>query len=143
MVDKIYEMKNKIIEQVEKDMRERPDRVDGEMIDAIKDLSEAEKNCWEAEYYRAVTEAMEGGSGYSGYSDGSSYGGSPSGGSSSGGRSGWQNQYGSGRNSGGRRGYDGSSRTMGYQEAMDTMRHYMHNSDPAERERMRGEMMSM
>lgn len=140
MVDKIYEIKNKLIEQVEKDMRERPDRVDGEMIDAIKDLAEAERNCWEAEYYRSVTEAMEGegGSGYSGYSGGSS-----SGGSSSGGRSGWQNQYGSGRNSGGRRGYDGSGRIMGYQEAMDTMRHYMHNSDPAERERMRGEMMSM
>ena len=134
MVDKIYEMKNKIIEQVDKDMRERPDRVDGEMIDAIKDLSEAEKNCWEAEYYRAVTEAMEGGSGYQ---DGSSRGGS------TGGSSGWQNQYGSGRNSGGRRGYDGTSHMMGYQEAMDTMRHYMRNSDPVERERMRGEMMSM
>lgn len=138
MVDKIYEIKNKLIEQVEQQMRDRPDRVDKEMVDAIKDLAEAERNCWEAEYYRSVSEAMEGGSGYSGYSGGSSYGGS-----SSDGRSGWQNQYGSGRNSGGRRGYDGSSRTMGYQEAMDTMRHYMHNSDPAERERMRGEMMSM
>lgn len=130
MVDKIYEIKNKLIEQVEKDMRERPDRVDSDMIDAIKDLAEAERNCWEADYYRSVTEAMDrdGGSGYS--SDMSS-------------RSGWQNQYGSGRNSGGRRGYDGSSHMMGYKEAMDTMRHYMHNSDPAERERMRGEMMSM
>lgn len=137
MVDKIYEIKNKLIEQVEKDMRERPDRVDGEMIDMIKDLAEAEKNCWEADYYRAVTEAMEGegGSGYSG--GGSSRGGS------SGGSSGWQNQYGSGRNSGGRRGYDGTNHMMGYQDAMDTMRHYMRNSDPVERERMRSEMMAM
>lgn len=140
MVDRIYEIKNKIIEQVEQQMRDRPDRVDKEMIDAIKDLAAAEKDCWEAEYYRTVTEAMEGegGSGYSGYSGGSS-----SGGSSSGGRSGWQNQYGSGRNSGGRRGYDGSSHMMGYQDAMDTMRHYMRNSDPVERERMRSEMMAM
>lgn len=130
MVDKIYEIKNKLIEQVEKDMRERPDRVDSEMIDAIKDLAEAEKNCWEADYYRSVTEAMDrdGGSGYS--SDMSS-------------RSGWQNQYGSGRNSGGRRGYGGSSHMMGYQEAMDTMRHYMSKSDPVERDRMRSEMMAM
>lgn len=141
MVDKIYDIKNKLIEQVDQQMRERPDRVDSEMIDAIKDMAEAEKSCWEAEYYRTVTEAMEGGtSGYSGGSDGSA-GGSSRGGS--GGSSGWQNQYGSGRNSGGRRGYDGTSRTMGYQEAMDTMRHYMHNSDPVERERMRNEMMSM
>ena len=135
MVDRIYEIKNKIIEQVDQQMRERPDRVDSEMIDAIKDLSEAEKNCWEADYYRTVTEAMEGegGSGYSGVSRGGSSNGS----------SGWQNQYGSGRNSGGRRGYDGSSHTMGYQEAMDTMRHYMSKSDPVERERMRSEMMAM
>lgn len=132
MVDRIYEIKNKLLEQIEKDMREKgTDRVDGEMVDMVKDLACAEKDCWEAEYYRAVTEAMEGDGG-SGYS---SRGGSTS--------SGWQNQYGSGRNSGGRRGYDGTSHMMGYQEAMDAMRHYMRNSDPAERERMRGEMMSM
>ena len=127
MVSKIYEIKNKIIEQVEQQMRERPDRVDGAMIDAIKDLAEAEKACWEAEYYRSVTEAMGGGSGYS------SGGGSSRGGSSSG----WQNQYGSGR-SGGRRGYDGE---MDYHQAIDAVRHYMSNSDPAERERVRNEIM--
>lgn len=131
MVDRIYEIKNKLLEQIDKDMREKgADRIDGEMVDMVKDLACAEKDCWEADYYRAVTEAMEGSSGYSG-------------GGSSGGSSGWQNQYGSGRNSGGRRGYDSTSHTMGYQEAMDTMRHYMRNSDPVERERMRGEMMSM
>lgn len=130
MVDKIYEIKNKIIEQVERQMQERPDRIDPEMIDAVKDLAEAEKACWEAEYYRSVTEAMDRGS--SGYSGGSSS-------SSRGGSSGWQNQYGSGRS---RRGYDGSP-GMGYQEAMDAVRHYMRNSDPAERERIRGDMLSM
>lgn len=127
MVDKIYEIKNKVLEQIERDMQEKgAGRLDPEMVDAVKDLAEAEKCCWEAEYYRSVAEAMDrdGGSGYSG-------------GSSSGG-SGWQNQYGSGRNSGGRRGYG-----MGYQEAMDTMRHYMHNSDPVERERIRGDIRSM
>lgn len=134
MVDKIYEIKNKLLEQVEQQMSEKgPDRIDSEMIDMIKDLAEAEKCCWEAEYYRSVTEAMDGGSGY----NGGSSGGSSRGGSSS---SGWQNQYGSGRNSGGRRGY-GSG--MGYQEAMDTVRHYMHNSNPVERERMRGDMRSI
>ena len=130
MVDKIYEIKNRLLEQVERDMREKgADRLDKDMVDMIKDLAEAEKCCWEAEYYRSVSEAMEreGGSGY-----GSSSG--QQGGSSS---SGWQNQYGSGR--GGRRGYSG----MGYQEAMDTMRHYMHTSVPAERERMSGEIRSM
>lgn len=30
----------------------------GEAIDMIKDLSDAEKNCWEAMYYKTVVEAM-------------------------------------------------------------------------------------
>lgn len=31
----------------------------GETVDMIKDLADAEKNCWEAMYYRTVVEAME------------------------------------------------------------------------------------
>lgn len=125
MVGEIYEIKNKVIEQVMKDLKDKgADRVDGDMVDMIKDLAEAEKSCWEAEYYRSVVEAMNGPSGYM-----------PAGYQGQGGRSGWQNQYGSGR--GGRRGYGD------YREAMDEVRHYMQSADPQERERMRSEMRAM
>lgn len=69
MVEEVYKMKNEILQQAKKELEERgPDRMDvdrlGEMIDMVKDLAEAEKSCWEAQYYRRVTEAMEGSSGY-------------------------------------------------------------------------------
>lgn len=69
MVEKIYKLKNEILRQAEKEFEERgPERIDvnrmGEMVDMVKDLAEAEKSCWEAQYYRQVTEAMEGSSGY-------------------------------------------------------------------------------
>jgi hypothetical protein len=69
MVEKIYDMKAKILGQAMKELEERgPERIDvnrmGEMVDMVKDLAEAEKSCWEAAYYRNVTEAMEGASGY-------------------------------------------------------------------------------
>ena len=64
MVEEIYKMKNQILQQAEKELAERgPERIDvnrmGEMIDMVKDLAEAEKSCWEAAYYRKVTEEME------------------------------------------------------------------------------------
>lgn len=69
MVEDIYKMKNEILKQAKKELEERgPERIDvnrmGEMVDMVKDLAEAEKSCWEAQYYRRVTEAMEGSSGY-------------------------------------------------------------------------------
>ena len=69
MVEEIYKMKNQLLEQAKKELEERgPERIDvnrmGEIIDMVKDLAEAEKSCWEASYYRKVTEAMEGSSGY-------------------------------------------------------------------------------
>ncbi len=69
MVEEVYKMKNEILKQAKKELEERgPDRMDvdrlGEMIDMVKDLAETEKSCWEAQYYRRVTEAMEGSSGY-------------------------------------------------------------------------------
>ena len=103
------------------------------MVDMVKDLAEAEKSCWEAEYYRSVSEAMERGDGQSGYMGHDGSGGS-------GGRSGWQNQYGSGRNRGGRRGYDG---TGYYHDPMESVRAYMQGASPQERERVRSEMRSM
>lgn len=70
MVDKIYQMKNEILQQAKKELEERgPERMDvdrlGEMVDMVKDLAEAEESCWKAQYYRnAVTEAMESKYGY-------------------------------------------------------------------------------
>lgn len=140
MVDKIYEIKNQLLERITRDISERGiERLDGSMVDMVKDLAEAEKSCWEAEYYRSVAEAMEregGSSGYMGY--GGPGGGSGSGGSD--GRSGWQNQYGSGRNRGGRRGYDGMSY---YHDPMESVRAYMRGANPQEQERIRAEMRSM
>ena len=65
MVDEICKLKNDLLGQARKELDERgPDRLDvnrmGMMIDMIKDLAEAEKDCWKAQYYRnLVTEAME------------------------------------------------------------------------------------
>lgn len=70
MVEKIYKMKNEILQQAEKELEERgPERIDvnrmGAMVDMVKDLAEAEEKCWKAQYYRnAVTEAMESKYGY-------------------------------------------------------------------------------
>lgn len=89
MVEEIYKMKNEILQQAKKELDERgPDRIDvnrmGEMIDMVKDLAEAEKSCWEAQYYRNVVgEAMKEKYGYS------STGSPANGGSMSGGRSGY------------------------------------------------------
>ena len=67
MTDKIREAKDQMLGRLEKSIRERGiDRVDvqeaGMLADIVKDLSEAEKSCWEAEYYMAVTKAMDSGS---------------------------------------------------------------------------------
>ena len=71
MVESIYKLKNKILQHVERESQDM-DRVNvrelGELVDMVKDLAEAEKECWEATYYRTVTEAMEKGS--SGYTTG-------------------------------------------------------------------------
>lgn len=123
MVEKIKDLKDELLMQAEQDMHDGG-RVDPETIDGIKDLAEAEKACWEAEYYRSVTEAME--DGQMGYEDGMGY--ARQGGGSGGGRGGSQGgrgyrrgsgyeQGGSGYEQGGqgyrrgyRRGYRGQSR---------------------------------
>ena len=70
MVEDIYALKNEILQQAKKELKERgPERIDvarmGEMVDMVKDLAEAEKDCWKAQYYRnAVNEAMENKYGY-------------------------------------------------------------------------------
>lgn len=148
MVDRIYGIKNQLIQEVEKNIAERGiERVDGEKVDMIKDLAEAEKACWEAEYYRTVAEAMkEGKAGYS------SKGGLPAaGGRSSGGRSG----YGAG--TGSSAGYPEAGRMMvdydqmrhgyampsGHTEIMEPLRMALQSADPDEREHLRNEVRSM
>ena len=70
MVEEIYTLKNEILQQAKKELKERgPERIDvarmGELVDMVKDLAEAEEKCWKAQYYRnAVTEAMENKYGY-------------------------------------------------------------------------------
>ena len=129
MVDKVYEIKNRLIAQIEKDMGERGvERIDPEMVDMVKDLAEAEESCWKAEYYRAVTEAMQGRSGYMpegmAYARGARYESSD-----------WQGQN---RNRS-RRGYD----SMGHGDSLEGVRNMLSMAGPEERERMKAELRSM
>lgn len=164
MVEVIFDLKNQLLEDLEKDAQERGiDHLDKEKVDMVKDLAEAEKDCWKAEYYRSVTEAMEGASGYSGdmmgygygYSgmsgasggrSGASYGGGGRSGAQSGGRSGASRGGGSGyRNSMGqfaRRGYP-MGYGMGYHEHIDALKAEMMNANPQEREMILQEIRGM
>lgn len=156
MVEEIYDIKNQFLEKMRNDIEERGiDRVDvGEMYklaDIVKDMAEAEKSCWEAEYYRGVAEAMENQSGYPGGSGGSNYGGGmgyPQGGSSgrsggsggrsggSGGRSGGSGYPSRGGRRGSRRGY-----AMGY--PIEDLRMELQNADPQQREQMMNELRQL
>lgn len=145
MVGEIYELKNKLLGQMAQEVQERGiERLDKEKVDMVKDLAEAEKNCWKAEYYRAVTEAMEGEAGYpmggnqmgyngmSGSRQGSRSGGMGTG-SQNGSRSGYRDSM--GRYA--RRGYGMS----GY--PMDELRMQLNNADPQQREQMMQELRQM
>lgn len=119
MVEKIYAIKNQLLEQLEKDVREKgADRADPQMVDMVKDLAEAEEKCWKAEYYRAVTEAMEGKQGYDG------------------GHMGYQQRS-------ERRGYGRMGEPMGAMgrtDMVESVRMAMMGMSPDERERMRAEL---
>jgi len=122
MVDVIKSLKDEILSKIQETAREKGvDRIDGQMVDMVKDLAEAEKSCWEAEYYRTVTEQMGGKSGYMpmGYDMQNGY------------------QY---RTTGGyRRGYGMS----GYGDAVEGVRNILSTATPEERERIKQEMRSM
>jgi hypothetical protein len=143
MVGAIKELKDKLLEYMEREVGERGsiERLDKEMVDMVKDLACAEKDCWEAEYYRTVVESMEGGSGY----DMEGYGMSGAQGMSGGNRGGNRGNFGGGsrgyRDSRGRyarRGYG-----MGYQKHIDALKMEMQNADPQEREKMMRELQGM
>lgn len=61
MVNKIYDLKNRLLTKVEEEVAQRGiDRLDHDKVDMIKDLAEAEYYCMKAKYYDDVTKAMEG-----------------------------------------------------------------------------------
>ena len=139
MVEKIKETKDQVLRRLEQSINERgTDRMDvsevGKLADAVKDLAEAEKSCWEAEYYRAVTEAMEDGSmGYDGMGYQQGRGGQSS---SQGYRRGYSGQP---RNSMGqytRRGY-------GHDDMMQELRQMMDAAEPQEREQLKRQLRQM
>jgi hypothetical protein len=68
MVEEIKRHKDRVLAYMAKELEKYgDDRMDvaemEKLADIVKDMAEAEKQCWEAEYYRTVTEAM-GRSGY-------------------------------------------------------------------------------
>jgi hypothetical protein len=135
LVESIRSLKDELLMQAEQDIHDNGG-VDHMMIDDIKDLAEAEKACWEASYYRAVTEAME--DGQMGYDGGM-------------GRQGRGYRRGNGQDGQGnqgrgyRRGYRGrdsmgrytSRKGYGNQDMMQEVRQMMETADPQEREQMR------
>ena len=139
MVNKIWEIKNKFLERMEKEIGERGiDRVDIDEMDKFADivhhLAEAEASCWEAEYYRTTVGAMKGNAGYGG-GTGSSAG------------------YGSMNQGGGRSGYStpsgydtaraGYSEGKGDPDVIDSLRKKIQESGPDARARLRNQVMTV
>lgn len=160
MVEKIKETKDKVLQRMEQAIGERGmERVDvnelGKLADIVKDMADAEKSCWEAEYYRSVTEAMEDGS--MGYEDGMGYARGGQGGQ------GYRRGYSQGNGSQGyRRGYDemgyrgqprdsqgqftsrrGYREGYGHSDMMQEARQMMDTADPQERERLKMQLRQM
>lgn len=149
MVERIKDLKDELLMQAEQDMHDNGS-VDHMMIDDIKDLAEAEKSCWEAEYYRSVTEAMDGGQ--MGYDDGMGY--------ARGGRGGSRGRgYRRGYERESRRGYRGQSRDSagrytsrrgyrrmdgyGHDDMLMEVRQMMETADPQEREQLKMQLRQM
>lgn len=147
MVEKIKDLKDDLLMQAEQDMHDSG-QVDPKTIDGIKDLAEAEKACWEAEYYRSVTEAME--DGQMGYEDAMGYDGRSQGMRGQQGSQGYRRGY--------RRGYRGQQRDSmgryssrrgyrngryGHDDMMSEVREMMETADPKERERLKKQMRDM
>jgi hypothetical protein len=154
LVERIKDLKDEILMQAEQEMHDTG-QVNPESIDAVKDLAEAEKSCWEAEYYRSVTEAME--DGQMGYDDGMGYRGGRGG-------MGYDRQGGSNQGRGYRRGYERESRrgyrgrdsmgrytsrrgyrreSYGHDDLMQEVRQLMQTADPQEREQLKMQLRQM
>lgn len=150
MVERIKDLKDELLMQAEQEMHESG-QVNPESIDGIKDLAEAEKSCWEAEYYRTVTEAME--DGKAGYDDGMGY--------TRRGGMGYDRQgrgYRRGYERESRRGYRGQSRdsmgrytsrrgyrreSYGHDDLMQEVKQLIQTADPQEREQLKMQLRQM
>lgn len=146
MVELIRSTKDAVLERLDKSINEKgADRMNvqevGMLADVVKDLAEAEKSCWEAEYYHSVTDAMHDGSmGYEdamdhrdgmGYRDGQR-----------GSRMGYRGQPRDSQGRYSRRGYrpmDG----YGHDDVMMDVREMMDTADPQEREEIRRRLREM
>lgn len=161
MVEKLKEQKDLLLERLERLLEEKgPEGANlqevGMLTDQIKDLAEAEKACWEAEYYMTVTEAMEDGS--MGYDEGMGYAQGGQGEGQQGG-SGYRRGYARGGRggSGYRRGYRGQSRDSmgrytsrrgyrrryGHDDVMQDVKAMMAEADPQEKERLKQQLRQM
>lgn len=138
MLDKIYDIKADVMERLEKLVSDRGlERMDAkELVDAIKDLSEAE-------YYCSVVDAMEDSYGYvpddMGYDDGMGY--DPRGGRQGGSRdrSGYRDSMGRySTRANRRRGY-----RMGHTDMIDGLREELQGASAEERERLKSELRQM
>lgn len=149
MVEQISDIKNQILEKMQQTVDERGiERMDvaevGKLSDAVKDMAEAEKACWEAEYYRAVTEAMEDGS--MGYEDDMVYDGNMGNRGRQGGsgyRRGRRGYRGQQRDSMGRytrRGYRGR---YGHDDMMQDIKDMLMSADPQEKEQLKQKLRKM
>ena len=117
-MDEIMKLKDKLLEHASKGVEERgADRIDPEIFDAIKDLSEAA-------YYCKVTEQMGQPSGYQmGYmQDGMRYG--------------YMEPM-------GYQARDSRGRYMGYGDAVEGVRNIVNGATPEEKERIKAELRSM
>lgn len=135
MVNKIYELKNKILMHVEKEMQDMQ-RMNvkevGELVDMVKDLAEAEKDCIKATYYDEVTKAMKGES-RSGYGNAMGYGSSRQG--AQGGNMGYGNMgYGN-------MGYSQNA-PMGHDDLIEKLGEEYRNLSPDERIRMKSSILA-
>lgn len=154
MENEIYEMKDQLVRLAKQQLNRGIENVDtqemGMVVDMIKDLAEAEKACYEAEYYMSVVDAMEEAEEERyGYDDGQSRQGYQEryypneGGTDRMGRMGYKNQYGNWRaNPGGRR----KPRRMrqGYsEESIDNIKGIMESADPARREQLKKDLQQL
>lgn len=146
-MQRIKRMKEKLIEEAQGRMQNMDGgsiEQMGQIVDMIKDLSEAEKACLEAEYYDCVVDAME---------DSQRYGYDGQGGNAGGrqgyresyvmndrgeGRMGYRNQYGNfpANPSNGRR-----MRRSGYsEESIDNIRQMMEDADPERKRQLKRDL---
>lgn len=142
-MERLYRIKDKLIGCVEREMSKGIENVNthemGMVIDMIKDLSEVEKSCAEADYYESVVDAMDEGSGRYGY-DGPdrSHSRMAQGGERD--RMGYKNQYGNWpANPKNRR-----MRRRGYtEESIENLRQMVEEADPARREQLKRDLQEL